>query len=131
MSIYPIVNTNNTSADLIREYKRFVYKLCFFLLGYNLDKVNAISDSKNLKEYIDAKRFIMILEFFIFYSSKDEKKTNNQSNNFNNDWLSNFMMLKNEYEEREISSKNDIMLFLEKRPKNDLISVKYFFLAEN
>ena len=96
-----------------------------------MDKVNAISDNKNLKEYTDAKRFILILEFFIFYSSKEEKKADNQSNNFNNDWLSNFMMLKNEYEEREISSKNDIMLFLEKRPKNDLISVKYFFLAEN
>lgn len=131
LSIYPRVNTENTSADLIREYKRFVYKLCFFLLGFNLDKVNAISDSKNLKEYTDVKRFILILEFFIFYSSKDEKKADNQNNNLNNDWLSNFMMLKNEYEEREISSKNDIILFLEKRPKNDFISVKYFFFAES
>ena len=130
LSIYPRVNTGNASPDLIREYKRFVYKLCLFLLGYNLDKVNAIANNKTLKEYTDAKRLILILEFFIFYSSKDEKKTNTHTSFLNNDWLSNFMKLKNEYEESEISSKNDIMLFLEKRPKNDFISVKYFFLVE-
>ena len=132
--IYPrvnIENNNNISANLIREYKRFMFKLCFFLLGYNLDKVNAISDNKNLKEFIDAKRFILILEFFIFYSSKDENNKTKNNNNLNNDWLSNFMKLKNEYEENEIKNNDDIIAFLNKKPKNDFISVKYFFITEN
>ena len=129
--IYPIVTKEKMdSPDIIREYKRFIYKFCLFLLGYNLDKVNALSDKKNLREMNDVKRFILILEFFIFYSTNEEKPTS--QNYFNNDWLSNYLKLKAENEETEIKNMDDdILLFLNKKPKLDLISVKYFFIADN
>ena len=131
--IYPrVTNEKKVSPDTIKEYKRFLFKFCFFLLGYNLDKVNALSDNKNLKEMNDVKKFILILEFFIFYSRKDEKKeTNSNDNYFNNDWLANYLALKNEYESYELNNNDDIMLFLNEKPKIDFISVKYFFLIES
>ena len=119
------------SADIVQEYKRFVIKLSLFLLGYNLDKVNAFSNNKNLREMNDAKKFILILEFFIFYSHKDEKNKNQFSYN-NNDWISKYLQLKSEYENNDnIIKDDDIMLFLNKKPKNEIMSVKYFFIAEN
>ena len=130
--IYPIITIeHNTSADIVQEYKRFVIKLSLFLLGYNLDKVNAFSNNKNLREMNDAKKFILILEFFIFYSYKDEKNKNQFSYN-NNDWISKYLQLKSEYENNDnIIKDDDIMLFLNKKPKNEIMSVKYFFIAEN
>ena len=129
--IYPKVNNAQiASADTIREYKRFLFKLCFFLLGYNLDKVNALND-KNLKEMNDVKKFILILEFFIFYSIKDENKTKNHNDNyFTNDWLSNYMLLKNECEEYEIKNNEDILYFLNEKPKVDFVSIKSFLLID-
>ena len=129
--IYPKVTkeTNNIPMDIIREFKRFVIKLCLFLLGYNLDKVNAFSDKKNINEMNDAKKLILILEFFIFYSNKDEK---NESQNNNIDWITKYLKLKSEYEKNEIiNMDDDIMFFLNKKSKNDLISIKYFFIVEN
>ncbi len=81
----------------------------------------------------DVKKFILILEFFIFYSRKDDKKVTNANDNFfNNDWLANYLALKNEYESYEINNNDDdIILFLKKKPKIDFISVKYFFLIES
>ena len=61
-------NSNYFNEDLINEYKRFLYKLSLFLLGYNLDKANAslvyISPSTEL---IHAKMLIFIFELIIFY----------------------------------------------------------------
>ena len=131
--IYPKVNNEQiASADTIREYKRFLFKFCFFLLGYNLDKVNAISDNKNLKEMNDVKKFILILEFFIFYSNKDENKIKyNNDNYFTSDWLSNYMKLKNEYEEYEIKNNENIMIFLNEKPRVNFVSIKSFLLIDN
>ena len=128
--IYPIITKeDNGSDEAIREYKRFIFKFCFFLLGYNLDKVNALSDKKNLKEMNDVNKFILILELFIFYNSKEEREQN--QNYLNKDWLSNFLKLKVENEENEIKNMNDdIMRFLNRKPKIDLLSIKYF-LIEN
>ena len=56
--------------ELINEYKRFLYKLNLFLLGYNLDKINLNPDyfSPSI-ELLHAKMLIFIFELFIFYYS--------------------------------------------------------------
>ena len=129
--IYPVANKENkNSEEIIKEYVRFIYKFSFFLLGYNLDKVNALSDKKNLKEMNDVKKFILILEFFIFFIYKEDKKIKN-NNNSNNNWINNYLELKKEYDKNEIKDSDDIMAFFKKKPKLNLISVKYFFTFEN
>ena len=65
-------NTKNNSKyfneDLINEYKRFLYKLSLFLLGYNLDKVNAYYDYLSPStELIHSKMLIFIFELVLFY----------------------------------------------------------------
>ena len=65
-------NTKNISnyfnEDLINEYKRFLYKLSLFLLGYNLDKVNAYYDYLSPStELIRSKMLIFIFELVLFY----------------------------------------------------------------
>ena len=125
--IYPFVNKeNNNSKNEIKEYVRFIYKISFFLLGYNLDKVNALSDKKNLKEMNDVKKFILIFEFFIFFIYKEENKIIN-NNNSNNDWINKYLELKKEYEENKTKDTHVIMEFFKKKPKLNLISVKYYF----
>lgn len=130
--IYPIVNLEdkNISKD-IKEYSRFIYKLCLFLLGYNLDKVNAFSDKKKLKEMRDVKRFILILEFFIFYTHNKDKKELTTENISNSDWVKSYLELKKKNEEIEIYSKDneDIMTFFKEKPNIDLKSIKYFFIV--
>ena len=129
--IYPVANKENkNSEEIIKEYVRFIYKFSFFLLGYNLDKVNALSDKKNLKEMNDVKKFILILEFFIFFIYKEDKKIKN-NNNSNNNWINNYLELKKEYDKNEIKDSDDIMAFFKKKPKLNLISVKHFFTFEN
>ena len=60
--------SNYFNEDLINEYKRFLYKLSLFLLGYNLDKVNASFDYKSpSKELIHSKMLIFIFELVLFY----------------------------------------------------------------
>ena len=61
-------NSNYFNEDLINEYKRFLYKLSLFLLGYNLDKANASLDYISPStELIHAKMLIFIFELIIFY----------------------------------------------------------------
>ena len=77
--IYPTNKFNSDSVSSIDnnnvqiiEYKRVLYKLSLFLLGYNLDKVN--SNNNNFyksKEIIHAKMLIFIFEFFIFYKNNN------------------------------------------------------------
>ena len=128
--IYPILNSEDkTITKDIKEYSRFVYKLCLFLLGYNLDKVNVFSDKKNLKEMNDVKRFILILEFFIFYScNKDKKELLSNNNIINSDWINNYLELKKKNEEIGIKDSDDIMTFFNEKPNIDLISIKYIFI---
>jgi hypothetical protein len=76
--IYP---TNKFNSDSVRsinnniqiiEYKRVLYKLSLFLLGYNIDKVN--SNNNNFyksKEIIHSKMLIFIFELFIFYKNNN------------------------------------------------------------
>ena len=60
--------SNYFNEDLINEYKRFLYKLSLFLLGYNLDNVNASFDYKSpSKELIHSKMLIFIFELVLFY----------------------------------------------------------------
>ena len=76
--IYPS-NKNNeeylnhtNEKNLIFEYKRLLYKLCLFLLGYNLDKFNSNPDFINPPiELIHAKMLIFIFELFIFFYNND------------------------------------------------------------
>ena len=61
-------NSNYFNEDLINEYKRFLYKLSLFLLGYNLDKVNAYYDYLSPStELIHSKMLIFIFELVLFY----------------------------------------------------------------
>ncbi len=54
--------------DIINEYKRFLYKLSLFLLGYNLDKINSYPDYLSpSNELLHSKMLIFIFELFIFY----------------------------------------------------------------
>ena len=76
--IYPTNNTLDESNlqnkeicffnDMINEYKRFLYKLSLFLLGYNLDKINSYPDYLSpSNELLHSKMLIFIFELFIFY----------------------------------------------------------------
>jgi hypothetical protein len=77
--IYPTNKFNSDSVSSIDnhniqiiEYKRVLYKLSLFLLGYNLDKVN--SNNNNFyksKEIIHSKMLIFIFELFIFYKNNN------------------------------------------------------------
>lgn len=101
---------NNINADnhnQIYEYKRFLYKFCLFLLGYNLDKVNTTPNKfSKSKELLDAKMLIFIFELFIFYNNNT--KVNNIITN-----------------ETPLSEENEDLFF--KYKKNvDLISIKDF-----
>ena len=77
--IYPTNNTfdesnsenkeNGFYNDMVNEYKRFLYKLSLFLLGYNLDKINSYPDylSPSNELLLHSKMLIFIFELFIFY----------------------------------------------------------------
>ena len=76
--IYPTNNTfdesnlenkeNGFYNDMFDEYKRFLYKLSLFLLGYNLDKINSYPDYLSpSNELLHSKMLIFIFELFIFY----------------------------------------------------------------
>jgi hypothetical protein len=61
-------NENNIDKELVYEYKRFLYKLSLFLLGYNLDKINYNPDySIPSIELLHSKMLIFIFELIIFY----------------------------------------------------------------
>ena len=76
------INQNNDKGSNIYEYKRFLYKFCLFLLGYNLDKVN-LTPNKFLKskELLHSRMLIFIFELFIFCYNKNDKYVNKISNN--------------------------------------------------
>ena len=113
--IYPTNKFNNDSADIntnnnniaINEYKRFLYKFCLFLLGYNLDSVNLTpNDFLKSKELLHSKMLIFIFELFIFsYNNSEYKNIIDDNKN---------SILKN----------NDI--FFKYKNKNDFASVQKF-----
>ena len=79
--IYP---NPKISGELI-EYKRFLYKLCLFLLGYNLDKFNLHSKKHNVnKELNQVKILIFIFELFIFYYKEQKNEINIPDKNSEN-----------------------------------------------
>ena len=66
---------NIDEEELLKEYKRFIYKFSLFLLGYNLDKINSNPDYNSPSiELLHSKMLIFIFELFIFYYND-----NNQS----------------------------------------------------
>ena len=76
--IYPPDKNNeestnyNNEKDLVSEYKRLLYKLSLFLLGYNLDKFNSNPDFINPTiEIIHSKMLVFIFELFIFFYNND------------------------------------------------------------
>ena len=115
--IYPTNKLNNDWVDInskenkninnIYEYKRFLYKFCLFLLGYNLDKVN-LTPNKFLKskELLHSKMLIFILELFIFYQNN-----NNYVNIFNND---------------EANNQENKDIFFKYKNSNDFNSIKNY-----
>ena len=129
--IYPKLDQEDkNNKNTLKEFKRFIYKLCLFLLGYNLDKVNSLSNKNNLKEMKDVKRLILILEFFIFYVSK-ENNAIKSPNNANNDWIQNYLNLKAKYNENNNNINEDnIIEFFKKKPENGLKSIKLFLVQE-
>ena len=125
--IYPKADKDKQiNPEEIKEFKRFLYKLSLFLLGYNLDKVNALSDKNNSKEILAAKNFIFVLEFFLFYYTEETKikKKENESN----DWLNEYLNIKKEFEDYENQNNNsdDILLFFESKPEINFESIKSF-----
>ena len=81
------IDINSKNNMLIFEYKRLLYKLSLFLLGYNLDKVN-LTPNKFLKskELLYAKMLIFIFELFILFNDNNFSvndiinETDNQEN---------------------------------------------------
>ena len=127
--IYPILNKEDLKkGNVDKEYVRFIYKFCLFLLGYNLDRVNANTSKNNLKEKSDVKKLILIFEFFIFYVNKKDneiKSTTIQNNN----WFKNYLNLKSKNENENMMKNDNIMNFFKNKPKNNLISVKSFLIS--
>jgi hypothetical protein len=129
--IYPKFDPEDkNNKNTLKEFKRLIYKLCFFLLGYNLDKVNAFSDKNNLKEMKDVKRLILILEFFIFYVSKEDNNIIKSTNNANDDWIQKYLKLKDKYENDNNINEDNIIEFFKKKPANGLKSIKLFLIPE-
>ena len=78
-----INSNNNMNINIIQEYKRFIYKLCLFLLGYNLDNVNYnLHKFENSNELLHSKMLIFIFELFIFFQNNG-KDVNIFDNNEN------------------------------------------------
>ena len=98
--------------------------------NYNLDKVNAFSDKNNLKEMKDVKRLILILEFFIFYVSKEDNNIIKSTNNANDDWIQKYLKLKDKYENDNNINEDNIIEFFKKKPENGLKSIKLFLIPE-
>lgn len=129
--IYPKFDPEDkNNKNTMKEFKRFIYKLCFFLLGYNLDKVNSFSDKNNLKEMKDVKRLILILEFFIFYVSKEDNNAIKSSNNANDDWIQKYIKLKEKYENDYNINEDNIIEFFKKKPDNGHKSIKLLLIPE-
>ena len=129
--IYPKFDPEDkNNKNTMKEFKRFIYKLCFFLLGYNLDKVNSFSDKNNLKEMKDVKRLILILEFFIFYVSKEDNNAIKSSNNANDDWIQKYIKLKEKYENDYNINEDNIIEFFKKKPENGHKSIKLLLIPE-
>ena len=71
------------------------------------------------------KNFILILDFFIFFSSKKEK-TITKFDTSENDWLNDYLNMKKIFEQEDNINKeeNDILLFFKYKPKMDFLSIK-------
>ncbi len=126
---------NNIDLSIVNEYKRFVYKLCLFLLGYNLDKVNSSQVNPSSKEISQTKKLLLIFELFIFYScgdiySSNTKKSYNISNDPNlncSDWMSLFNSLEKEKKENENKNKKGrIDIFFAKKNKPEFSSINIY-----
>ena len=126
--IYPSGNNSNYEK-LIQEYIRFLYKICLFLMGYNLDKVNALFYENNLKEKQEVRKLILIIELFIFYNDKKEEKKEINNINHNSqkiNWVNSYYILKKEYEKEIYSDsvKDRELLFFEFKKDVDFYSIK-------
>lgn len=123
--IYPqIKSEKHFNSQEIDEFKKLLFKLSFLLLGYNLDINNSPCMEDNSKESIIAKKFILIIEFFIFFKC-DEKKSKNINNNCI--WFNDYLNLKKKFEEKIYSDEDDILLFIDLKPKINFKSIKSYF----
>ena len=128
-SIYPKVKTEkHQNKQEIMDFKKFLFKLSLILLGFEFDKINDANYSYDSKNDIIAKKFIFILEFYLFYSSNEEKDINKEKEkeNINDDWLNDYLKAKQKYESKINDDEDDILLFMDLKPKINLESIKTF-----
>ena len=123
--IYPqSKNENDFNNQEIIEFKKFLYKLDLNLLGYNFYNIKESSSLNELKEYIVAKNLILIIDFFIFYSY--DKNTSIKKENKKNDWIADYLSLKQNFEKNFSSNEDEHLLFFKFKPKINLESIKSF-----
>ena len=123
--IYPqSKNENNFNNQEIIEFKKFLYKLYLNLLDYNFYNIKESSSLNELKEYIVAKNLILIIDFFIFYSY--DKNTSIKKENKKNDWIADYLSLKQNFEKNFSSNEDEHLLFFKFKPKINLESIKSF-----
>ena len=124
--IYPInKNEKIVINNEINEFRKFLYRLLFLFFGFNCEKLNDLSLSNDSKEILTVKNFILILDFFIFFSSKKEK-TITKFDTSENDWLNDYLNMKKIFEQEDNINKeeNDILLFFKYKPKMGFLSIK-------
>ena len=126
--IYPgVKHSQNINSEEINLFKKFLYKFSFLLLGFNYDKVNNPQFSFESKEFLYAKDLLYIFEFFIFYSYNEDNNIIKEEND-EVEWINDYLNMKKIFNEKENLYKddNDILLFLQNKPKINFVSIKSF-----
>ena len=97
--IYP-TEDESKNEELVKEYKKMLYKFVLFLMGYNLDEFNKMEETdKRLNQTNRLEQCISILEFFMFYNKNNNKEeTKGKNDDFNIDLIKNDLKGKNEKE---------------------------------
>ena len=115
-------------SEEMTGFKKFLYKISLLLLGYSLNKANDPLIPNESEEILMTKNFILILEFFIFYSPIKEIKTKKE--NDNSDWFIDYLNMKLRFDEKNIDNvnkdENDILLYFKYKPKVNFVSIKSF-----
>ena len=95
--IYP-TEDESQNEDLVKNYKKMLYKFVLFLIGYNLDEFNKkIETDKRYNQTIKMEQCISILEFFMFYS-ENQNEINGMEEKFDFDFNKNNLKGKSEKE---------------------------------
>ena len=124
--IYPNKkDENDINSEEISEFKKFIYRLSFLLLGYNLYKMNDFSSISGSKEYLCAKNLILIIELFIFYYLDKDEDTKVDKKNENVDFLNDYLDMKRKINENIYNDNNHLLLFIKTKNNINLKSIKY------